>query len=164
MIFDEIRDMQADEYPLLENFLYEAVFQKDERSPVPRNILKHPALRAYVEDFGSRKGDLCLCAVMNGIVIGAVWTRLMRGFGHADDRIPELAMAVHTPFRRQGTGTALITAMLRRLEREGFHAVSLSVQKQNPAYALYSAMGFTVLHEHDEDCIMLRSLRHEGNI
>ena len=83
-----------------------------------------------------------------------------RGFGHAEDRIPELAMAVHRPFRRQGTGTAPTTAMHCRLEHEDFHAVSLSVQKQNQAYALYSAMGFTVLHELGEDCIMLRPLRH----
>ena len=67
-----IRPMKKEEYPLLEDFLYEAVFQKDGEEKAPRNIIRLPALYAYIEEFGTRKGDLCFCAVAEGRVVGAV--------------------------------------------------------------------------------------------
>lgn len=152
----DIRDMKTEEYPILEDFLYEAIFQKDGLPPLPRSVIREPSLRAYIEDFGTRKGDLCLCATKHDVVIGAVWIRFMQGFGRVDENIPELAIAVRRPYRGQGAGTALMLAMLNRLEKEGFPAVSLSVQKENPAFRLYRRLGFRSVRESRDECVLLR--------
>lgn len=39
-----IRPMQPQEYSLLDDFLYEAIFQRDENNPAPRFILHKPEL------------------------------------------------------------------------------------------------------------------------
>ena len=79
-----IRPMTPDEYPLLKDFLYEAVFQKH-GPPLPRNIIQQPSLRIYTEDFGRRHGDLCLCADTGDLIVGAAWVRYMHGFGNVAD-------------------------------------------------------------------------------
>lgn len=151
-----IRDLDPAEFPLLEEFLYEAVFQTTASGPLPRDIVRRPELRIYIEDFGLRPGDLCLCAEADGRVVGAPWTRLMRGFGYLDDETPELAMAVLKPWRGQGIGSALLCALTARLPKNGFRTLSLSVQKNNPALRLYRRAGFCVVRENDEELVMER--------
>ncbi len=153
-----IRDMHPAEFPLLEDFLYEAVFQKPGNEPLPRSIIRRPELRPYVEEFGHCSGDVCLCAESDGRVIGAAWARLMQGFGHADDKTPELAMAVLAPHRGKGIGTLLLRALMSRLQQDGFCALSLSVQKDNPAVHLYQKAGFQFLREDEEELVMVRRL------
>ena len=57
-----IREMQKHEYTLLNDFLYEAIFQRDEKHLAPRTIINDPALQVYIKDFGTMKDDYCLCA------------------------------------------------------------------------------------------------------
>lgn len=57
-----IREMQKHEYTLLNDFLYEAIFQRDENHLAPRTIINNPALQVYIKDFGTMKDDYCLCA------------------------------------------------------------------------------------------------------
>ena len=56
-----IREMQLHEYPLLDDFLYEAIFQRDETNLAPKSITKKPELQVYIENFGCEKDDYCLC-------------------------------------------------------------------------------------------------------
>ena len=149
-----IRPLRPDEYPLLENFLYEAVFQEEGRPKIPRDILRLPELRRYIENFGTGKGDSALCADAEGTVTGVAWVRQIHGFGHVDDSMPELAVAVLEKYRRQGMGSALVKAVLARLERAGYPGVSLSVQKRNPASRLYLRLGFRIAKEHGEKYVM----------
>ena len=151
-----IRDMNPAEFPLLEEFLYEAVFQTTESIPLPRDIVRRPELLIYIEEFGQRRGDVCLCAEADGQVVGAAWARLMQGFGYLDDETPELAMAVLKPYRGQGIGTALLCTLMERMGKTGFRALSLSVQKSNPALRLYRRAGFCVVRENDEELVMER--------
>ena len=72
-----IRPLKPTEYNILDIFLYEAIFIPDGVQPPPRDIIKLPELQVYVEDFGSRRGDICLAAEINGKIVGAVWTRIM---------------------------------------------------------------------------------------
>ena len=65
-----IRPLRPDEYPLLEEFLYEAVFQEEGQPPLPKSIVRLPELRRYIEHFGTGKGDSALCADAEGIVEG----------------------------------------------------------------------------------------------
>lgn len=47
-----IREMKQSEYPLLNDFLYEAIFQHDETNLIPKTIIEKPELQVYIKDFG----------------------------------------------------------------------------------------------------------------
>lgn len=157
MIRAEIRPIRAEEIPVLENFLYEAIFLPEGVAPPPRSILNDPALQVYLRDFGKHPDDLCLVADAGGI-IGAVWTRIMDDYGHVDDETPSLAISLYPEYRHQGIGTALMRGMLRALCDRGYSRVSLSVQKANYAARMYRNLGFSVVRETDEEWIMVRTL------
>ena len=149
-----IRPIRPNETILLLDFLYEAVFLQEGEKKPPRSITRLPALYAYVRDFGTKKGDLCFCAEVDGRVAGAVWVRLMQGFGHVDEETPELAVALYAPFRGRGWGSALMTRMLRELKARGCTKTSLSVHRENPALKLYRRLGYRTVKERDEDLIL----------
>ena len=156
-----IREMRPQEYPLLEFFLYEAIFQKEGVPRISRDIVHSPELQKYIQDFGKIPGDHCLCAEFDGKVVGAVWVRLMDGFANLGKDIPELAVSLDKAYRGKGTGTCLIEQMLSALAQKGYPAVSLSVQKENPAARLYQRLGFWMIKEHGEEWIMACILQPE---
>lgn len=153
-----IRPIRRSETPLLTDFLYEAIFQGG-NTPLPRTVIQHPSLWRYVDRFGSRRHDRCLVAEQEGIIVGAVWVRRMHGFGFRDAATPEMAVAVYPQWRGQGTGTRLVAEMSDLLQREGYTAVSLSVQRANPAVRLYERAGFTVAETTDGEYVMVKRLR-----
>lgn len=155
----QIRPIREREIPLLEEFLYEAIWQPGPGKRLPREVVHSPALRPYVEAFGERKGDCCLVGTVGGRVVGAVWCRCLHGYGWVDAATPELAVALCPEWRGRGIGTQLLRAMLDELRRRGFCAVSLSVQRDNPAARLYPRLGFRVVEERDGEWIMLCELR-----
>lgn len=153
-----IRPIKSNEYKILDNFLYEAIFIPDGIKPPPKSIIKQPELQVYVEDFG-RKDDYCLVAEINSKIIGAVWVRIMDDYGHIDNNIPSLAISLYKDFRGRGIGTSLLESMLSLLKSEGYEKVSLSVQKENYAYRMYLKTGFEVVDENDEEYIMVCELQ-----
>lgn len=46
-----VREIKADEYPLLSDFLYEAIFIPDGVEPPPRSIVHSPKLQVYIAGF-----------------------------------------------------------------------------------------------------------------
>lgn len=154
-----IRPLRAEETPLLEDFLYEAIWQPDPGRRVSRAVLHAPELRIYVEEFGSRETDCGLVAETDGRVVGAAWSRCLQGFGWTGEAIPELAVALYPDFRGQGIGTRLMQALLAELRSRGFAAVSLSVQQANPAGRLYRRLGFRIVGKHAEEWVMRCELR-----
>ncbi len=112
-----------------------------------------PALRAYVEGFG-RTGDAAVCAEEGGEVVGAAWARLMRGYGFAGDGVPELAVSVLPGHRGCGVGTALLSALIGWCSGLGCPALSLSVQRSNPAARLYERLGFREVSGDDGEAVM----------
>ena len=153
-----IRPLGEDEYGLLDDFLYEAIFIPEGVEPPPRSIIAQPELQVYVEDFGTRKGDLALAAEVGEKIVGAVWTRIMNDYGHIDDDTPSFAISLYKEYRNKGIGTALMLEMLNLLRRTGFRQTSLAVQKENYAVKMYRKVGFTVVDENDEEYIMLCKL------
>lgn len=151
----QIRPMRPDEYPLLDNFLYEAIFLPEGVEPPPRDILLDPALQIYVQGFGTEPYDRCLCAEADGKVIGAVWIRLMDDYGHLYADTPSLAISLYPAYRANGIGTALMQAILALAENEKIPQISLSVQKENYAVRLYKKVGFETVRETDEEYLML---------
>ena len=150
--------MRLDEKPLLNDFLYEAIFIPQGMTPPPRSIILNDDLQTYVKDFGTYPDDRCLVAETDGRVVGAVWTRMMKDYGHIADDIPSLAISLHQEFRGNGIGTELLSRMLQRLRRNGYAKVSLSVQKENYATKMYLKAGFQVWEETPEEYIMVCDL------
>lgn len=71
----KIRPICINEIPLLKNFLYEAIFQRDEHNLIPQSVIEQPEIKVFIEDFG-HKDDNCLVAVDGDKIVGAVWTRI----------------------------------------------------------------------------------------
>lgn len=159
----QIREIRQEEYVVLDDFLYQAIFIPEGVEAPPKSIIKKPELQVYVSDFG-RKDDCCLVAEVGGKIIGAVWTRIMNDYGHIDDSVPSFAISLYKDFRGQGIGTSLMEEMLALLRKRGYKKASLSVQKANDAYRLYLKVGFTVVDENEEEYIMICDLgERNGN-
>ena len=153
-----IREMQKSEYPLLEDFLYEAIFIPPGVSAPPRSVLGRPEIALYIERFGEFECDRCLVALVGGRIIGAAWARIIDDYGHIDDETPSLAISLYKEYRGLGIGTALMRALLARLAQDGYKRASLSVQKDNYAFKMYKALGFEDCGENAEDYIMVCGL------
>lgn len=154
----KIREMLPCEYYLLEDFLYEAIFKKDETVVVPRDIIYKPELQVYIEEFGQRKDDYCFVAECEGKVVGAVWVRNIKGYGCIDDATPEFAISLYPEYRGFGIGTALMVRMLSHLKEAGYQKTSLAVQKANYALRMYLKVGFEIIDENEEEYIMVCEL------
>ena len=153
-----IREILPEEIPVLEEFLYQAIFVPEGVDAPERSIVRNEDLQVYVRNFGMQADDRCLVAECNGKVVGAVWTRVMNDYGHIADGIPSLAMSLYKEYRNKGIGTALLEQMLQLLRKDGYKQVSLSVQKTNYAVRMYRKAGFAVLNETDEEYIMMCNL------
>lgn len=149
-----IREMTVMEYPLLNEFLYEAIFIPDGIKPPPRDIIASPELQIYIERFGTSKDDFALVAEIERKIVGAVWVRIMNDYGHIDDETPSLAISLHKEYRGKGLGTNMMKEMLSLLKTHGYKHVSLSVQKANYAAEMYRKIGFKIVSENKEEWIM----------
>ena len=162
----EIRPMQGQEVHLLRDFLYEAIFQRDESNLLPPSVIDdEPALGVYIDDFGG-PDDLCLVAVAGDKIVGAVWTRILagkvRGFGNIDCRTPEFAISLYRQYRGLGLGTKLMEEMLLLLREKGYQKTSLAVQKDNYAVKMYQKVGFSTVSENEQEYIMVADLRGQN--
>ena len=153
-----IREIQKQEYPLLDNFLYEAIFIPEGVEPPPKTIITSPELQVYVDRFGELKDDWGLAAEVDGKIVGAVWVRIMNDYGHIDDETPSLAISLYKEYRGFGIGTAMMKEILALLKAQEYKQVSLSVQKANYAAKLYQKVGFEIVRENEEEYIMVNCL------
>ena len=150
-----IRKIQRREYPLLDIFLYEAIFVPEGIEPPPKTIITSPELQVYVEDFGKSRHDWGLVAEIDSRIVGAVWTRIMNDYGHIDDETPSLAISLYKEYRGFGIGTGMMKEILTLLKSHGYSRVSLSVQKANYAAKMYLKIGFETVRENEEEYIMV---------
>ena len=157
-----IRQIQKEEYPILEDFLYNAIFLPSGTEPVLREIIYEPEIYVYVKDFGG-KDDCGVVAEHNGQIIGAAWTRIIPAYGHIDNETPELAISVLPNFRGKGIGSAMMHSLFDLLRERGYKQTSLSVQKDNPAVRFYKRLGYEITgerrdHANHEDFLMMKYL------
>ncbi len=141
-----IREMRKDEIPLLEDFLYEAIFIPDwYTEEVPRSIIyDDPMLYGAIKDFGTRPDDYCFVAEVDRKVIGAVWSAIADEYGHIDNKTPSFSISLYKEYRSHGIGTALMIKMLELLKSKGYKKVSLGVNKENYAVKMYEKVGFEI--------------------
>ncbi len=154
----KIREIKGNEYPILNNFLYEAIFVPKGMDKPPKSIIEQPELQVYIEDFG-KEDDWCIVAEIKEKIVGAVWVRIMNDYGHIDDDTPSFAISLYEGYRNLGIGTALMRAMLQLLKDNGYKQTSLSVQKANYAVSMYRKVGFEVVDENEEEYIMICKLQ-----
>lgn len=164
-----IRKITSDEYEVLDDFLYEAIFIPEGVEAPPKEIINAPELQVYVEKFGSRECDICFVAEMEPQaeergkklfrnIIGAVWVRIMDDYGHIEDGVPSFAISLYEEYRGLGIGTALMKQMLVELMDRGYRKTSLAVQKANYAVKMYLNVGFQIIDENEEEYIMVCEL------
>lgn len=153
----KIREIRENEYPILADFLYEAIFIPKGAKKPPKSIIEQPELQVYIADFG-KTDDWCFVAEVKGEIVGAVWVRIMDDYGHIDDETPSFAISLYEEYRNLGIGTVLMRTMLQFLKDKGYRKTSLSVQKANYAFNMYRKVGFEVIDENEEEYIMVCEL------
>lgn len=142
-----IRIVQIKDVSFLWDMMYEAAaVAEGMRALGKEKALSLPVNRKYVEGWG-RSGDAGVIAVdQTERPLGAAWYRLhpdeAPGYGFISPTIPELTIGVCNDVRNQGIGRALLQALLALAQRQGYSALSLSVDRNNPALHLYECFGF----------------------
>lgn len=154
-----IRKIREDEYKLLDDFIYEAIFIPEGVEPPPKSIINQPDLQVYISNFGKEKDDICFVAEADGKVVGAVWVRDMNDYGHIAEGVPSFAISLYKEYRNFGIGTRLMETMLSELKNRGYERTSLAVQKANYAVRMYKKVGFEIIDENDEEYIMVCELK-----
>ena len=149
-----IREIRPEEIPVLDDFLYEAIFIPEGVPAPPRSIIQNEDLQIYVRDFGKLPDDRCLVAEVDGKIVGAVWARIMDDYGHIDDQTPSLAISLYNEYRGLGIGTQLMLSIKERLRTDGYKRISISVQKANYAIKLYQKVGFVPISDHGDELLM----------
>ena len=150
-----IREIKSNEYNLLNDFLYEAIFIPAGVEAPPREIINAPELQVYVQNFGKQEGDICFVAETEEKIVGAVWVRIMDDYGHIEDGVPSFAISLYKEYRGRGIGTMLMKRMLVELKERGYQKTSLAVQKENYAVKMYKNVGFEIVDENEEEYIMV---------
>ena len=142
-----IREVEPSDLPFLWDMLWEAAaVDAGMRVHGKKAALASPLNRKYLAGWG-RPGDAGVVAFDDtGQRLGAAWYRAFPveapGYGFVAADVPELSIGVREDARGRGVGTALIEALLRTARNQGYRAVSLSVDRENPARALYERSGF----------------------
>ena len=158
-----IRPIGNKELLFLEEFFYQALFVPPNADPFPRSILDQPNLANYISHWDSRPEDLCLVAVSESEIIGAVWGRRFdeheKGYGFVDEHTPEIGIAVEEAYRGNGIGTALLEAIIDDYRQKGFSKLSLSVDQRNRAINLYKRLGFECYKTDGTAKIMVKILK-----
>ena len=154
-----IRKILPEEYSLLEDIMYEAIYHPDPENSYPKEVIYYPQVRVYWDNWGTGKDDHCLVAVVDDKIAGAVWIRTfqgeLKGCGYIDEQTPEIAIALFEEYRNQGIGIRMMEQMIELMKTEGHTQVSLSITKGNLAIRLYERLGFMKVDENEEDYIML---------
>jgi len=131
--------------PFLRDMLHHAYYWR-ENAPEMEDL---PVSR-YVLGWG-RRGDAAVIAIDDYWPVGAAWYRLFSrdepGYGFVDEKTPEISIAVVPNKRGSGHGSQLLDALIERAREDGYKALSLSVEPDNPALHLYERMGFRKVGE-----------------
>ncbi|MCL2522483.1 MAG: GNAT family N-acetyltransferase [Erysipelotrichales bacterium] len=154
-----IREISLADYFLLENFLFYAIHQP-EKSQLPKNVIYNPDVYIYIQDYGLIN-DNGVVAKIDGEVIGMAWTRIIPGFGHINQKTPELAISVRSDARGFGIGTKLMESLFVLLTTKGYKQTSLAVQKTNRAVNFYQRLGYKIVLEKEEEFVMVKLLEEK---
>jgi GNAT superfamily N-acetyltransferase len=156
-----VRPALASDLPFLTEMATAAAFwDADDISGLEQKLMQSPDLAHYIAGW-PLPGDVGVIAKA-GPPVGAAWFRFFTaadpGYGFVDPTIPEVAIAVASPWRGQGVGTRLLDALIAAAREAGVPALSLSVDLDNEARRLYERCGFVPLKEKEGAVTMLLRL------
>lgn len=142
-----IRPATVEDLPFLWDMLFEAAAVSEEiRKKGKERALSLPFIFHILENFGRQEDVAIVAQTKDEQLIGAAWFRLFpesdKGFGFVSSEIPEIAIAVVPGRRGQGAGTKLMEKLIETARAMNFPALSLSVDRRNPALRLYERLGF----------------------
>jgi ribosomal protein S18 acetylase RimI-like enzyme len=149
----------AEDVPFLATMLGEAaVWRPDKPTPTAEQVLADPRYAMYLAGW-PRHGDYGLIAEQDG-PLGAAWyrtyTEVSHGHGFISEDVPELSIAVVVSRRHEGIGRRLLIDLVMASVAQGYPALSLSVNANNPARGLYESVGFVPVENHGSTWIMVR--------
>jgi ribosomal protein S18 acetylase RimI-like enzyme len=151
-----IRRGSALDVPFLRDMLHHAYYWRESDADASEPVSR------YVANFG-RRGDAALIAIEDHRRVGAAWYRLFThdepGFAFLDESTPEVSIAVVPNMRGRGTGSQLLSALMERARQEGYPALSLSVERDNPSIKLYERHGFRPVREEGDTVVMRADIR-----
>jgi GNAT superfamily N-acetyltransferase len=133
------------------------------RAPRARHeILASDEHRRYLAGW-MRPADAGVVALdAEGQEIGAAWYRVLPqndpGLGYVDTAVPELIIGVQPLWRTRGIGREMLRLLLANARVQGYRRVSLSVERDNFAQALYRSEGFVVSRESADRLVMVHRL------
>lgn len=149
-----IRPVQSHDLPFLWDMLWEAAAVDAGMRALGKDAaLNRPENRTYLGGWG-RLGDAGVVALdETGQRLGAAWYRRFpaetKGYGFVAADVPELSIGVVPTARGRGIGGALLDALLALARERGERALSLSVDRRNPARSLYQRHDFRDLEGSD---------------
>ena len=157
-----VRPATTADLDFLSAMSYEAATWRPGPRPPVESVLADPAIARYLRGWG-RQGDSAWIAEADDSPLGAAWYRLFPeddpGFGFVASDVPELSIAVETAARGSGVGTLLLEALIAGARTNGFRALSLSVEPDNPARRLYERAGFLRVEDDGGAWTMVLELR-----
>jgi GNAT superfamily N-acetyltransferase len=103
------------------------------------HLLTLPTASPYLRGW-MRSNDFGFIASRDGRDVGAVWARQFREPDSSP--WPELIIAVHPEFRRQGVGQHLLNALALEARQRNHKGLHLQVHPGNPASRLFLRVGF----------------------
>jgi ribosomal protein S18 acetylase RimI-like enzyme len=157
-----IRPLAAADQAALWDLLHVALWDPPPAGLRPREVLDHPDVRIYAQDWG-QPGDVGVIGEMDrsGEPVGAVWMRLIgggQGLAYVDAQTPQLGTAIFPSYQRRGYGRHLLDAALASAKAHGYRQVALTVHPQNPAIALYERCGFRQAELRNAYRLMVKAL------
>jgi GNAT superfamily N-acetyltransferase len=149
----------AEDFAFLATMLGEAaVWRPDKPTPTADQVLADPRYAMYLAGW-PRHGDYGLVAERDG-PLGAAWyrayTEASHGYGFISEDVPELSIAVVVSRRHDGIGRRLLIDLITASIAQGYPALSLSVNGDNPARGIYESVGFVPVEKHGPSWTMVR--------
>lgn len=153
------RPAGPEDFTFLATMLGEAaVWRPEKPTPTGDQVLADPRYAMYLAGW-PRPGDYGLVAEQD-VPVGAAWyrtfTEASHGHGFVSEDVPELAIAVIEPRRREGIGRRLLIDLINASIDQGYPALSLTVVEANPARNLYESVGFSPVQKHGLSLTMVR--------
>jgi ribosomal protein S18 acetylase RimI-like enzyme len=138
------RPLTSHDQDKLWHWLHVALWDPPPAPLRPIEILQHPGVRVYAENWGLPT-DIGVVAQIDGIDAGACWMRPLpanTGLAFVDEQTPQLGIALEPTFQHKGYGGQLMRAALDAARSAGYKQVSLTVHPENPAQYVYEKCGF----------------------
>lgn len=147
---------------IFHQFFYKAIFVPENQPPVPFENIYKPELYKYINAFGKKPNDTCVVGMVCAEIVGLAWARTFsdseQSYGFINEDVPELCIYIKDKYRRRGLGKRLVKQMVYEIEKKGFSAIYVNVDKRNPAILFFKSLGFVPDHENSNEVVMIKTL------